>query len=458
MIPVEKNKTYSVTIEAISSEGNGIAHIDGYTIFVPQTAVGDVCRVLVVKVKSSYAYAKLKELLTPSPVRTEPVCPAFSKCGGCVFQHLTYEEQLRIKKQTIEDALIRIGNLQNAHVEEILGMEHPLRYRNKMVFPIGGSVENPVCGFYRERSHDIIPLSDCALGDAMNQDIIKTVLSFMKEFRIAPYQEETHSGCVRRIFTRRAYHTGEWMVVLSVNANALPHAEEFVKRICAISGDIVSIYLNCNQQKNNLVLGGKNVLLFGKPVISDLLCALSYEISPDSFFQVNPQQTEKLYQKAIEFAGITKDDTVLDVYCGIGTISLCAAQKAKNVIGVEIVPQAIENAKENAKRNQIANATFYAAAAEDLVPKLIADGIRPDVVILDPPRKGCDENTLNAILTAQPKRIVYVSCNPATLARDLKLLCTSDYQLKQVVGVDMFPFTHHVEAISLLVRNKKRKL
>lgn len=358
---------------------------------------------------------------------------------------LNYQHQLDLKKSIVCDALERIGGI-SANVD-ILGMDDPFHYRNKMIFPIDTKGN---WGFYRERSHDVIPLDDCLLGNEINKKIMNTVCDFMKEFNISAYDEILHKGIIRRVFIRNS--KTEIMVVISANSNSLKNYEILVKHIREVSENITSIILNVNTKRTNLVLGDKNITLWGKDKIKDTLCGLEYEISPHSFFQVNPMQTEKLYNTAIDFAQISKDDTVMDIYCGIGTISLTAAKYAKKVIGVEIVPQAIDDAKRNSKTNGIENAEFYCSAAEDIVPKLIEDGNTPDVVILDPPRKGSDEKTLSAIVSAQPKRIVYVSCNPATLARDLKFLKENGYETKKVTAVDMFPHTAHVECCVLLCR------
>lgn len=447
IIPVEKNHEYTVKIEALSSEGSGIARVDGYTLFVPQTVVGDEVRILVLKTKSSYGYAKVLEIISPAKNRIEPVCRHFSKCGGCQLMCLSYEEQLNFKKQTVRDALLRLGGI-DAN-PDIIGMDEPYRYRNKMVFPID---KDGNWGFYRERSHDVIPLSDCFLGDEINRDIMNTISEYIRKYNVSVYDEIAHKGIIRRGFIRNS--GDEIMVVISANADKLPHSDALVCALQEVSPKIKSIILNVNKKQTNLVLGDKNVTLWGNDRLSATLLDIEYEISPHSFFQVNPTQTEKLYGKAIEFADISENDTVLDVYCGIGTISLTAAKNAKSVIGVEIVPEAIRDAKENAKRNGIENAEFYCAAAEDIVPKLIADGEKPDIVILDPPRKGSDEATLSAIAEASPKRIVYVSCNPATLARDAKFLQKLGYAIEKTTAVDMFPQTTHVETVVLLSQLK----
>ena len=358
---------------------------------------------------------------------------------------IDYDAQLEFKKNVVRDALLRLGKIESE--PDILGMGLPERYRNKMVFPFS---PNGDWGFYRQRSHDVIPLSDCLLGDSLCARIMDAISNHIKKYNISVYDEITNKGIMRRAFLRTT--KDEIMVVISANADSIPKQDELIKSISAISPKIQSIILNINKKRTNLVLGNKNITLWGKDVLSATLCGLSYEISPHSFFQINPIQTEKLYNKAIEFADIKKTDRVLDIYCGIGTISLTAAKSAKSVTGVEIVPEAIENAKENAKRNGIENAEFYCSAAEDIVPKLIKDGESPDVVILDPPRKGSDEVTLSAIVSAKPKRIVYVSCNPATLARDAKFLTENGYKVEKVTAVDMFPHTVHVESVMLLNR------
>ena len=439
-----------MTIESFSSDGNGVAHIDGYVVFVPDSAVGDVLKIKLVKAKSGYGYGKIVEIISPGDDRCEPICPHAAKCGGCSMAHLKYNAQLRIKKEFAESAIRRIGGFSDFEVSEIIGMENPIRYRNKMVFPFGKNKDGICYGFYRERSHDIIPLSDCLLGDEVNIKILEAVKEHMEKYNVPPYDEKSHSGVVRRVFVRKSYHTGEIMVVLSQNGDSLPHADELAERLCDIDKNLASVILNVNTKRNNLVLGDKNILIWGKPVITDYLCGLKYEISPHSFFQVNPEQTEKLYKKALELADITKDDVVMDIYSGIGTISLCAAKSAKKAVGIEIVAPAVENAKKNAEWNGINNAEFYAGEAENWVPKLIGSGLKPNVVILDPPRKGSDEKTLGAIANADPERIVYVSCNPATLARDMKFLADLEYIPVKAAAVDMFPHTSHVETVVLM--------
>ena len=448
---MKKNEKLILDITDITNEGMGVGHDDGMAVFVPFTMPGDRVEVLIVKVKSSYAYGKCLNIIKGSENRAESFCTAFKRCGGCQLMHMTYSSQLEAKKKFIYDALTRLGG-QDKNLEiHMVGAPDITGYRNKMVYPIGEDRDgNTVCGFYAQRSHSIVPLRSCALGMGDDSVIISAVLEYMKRYKVKPYNEEKHKGSVRRIFIRRGRYSGEAMVVISANAKTLPMEEELVTCLRKADSGVTSVILNINEKRTNLVLGDSNRVLFGKPYITDTLCGNKYEISPHSFFQVNPVQTENLYNKAIEYAQISDTDTVFDIYCGIGTISLAAAKNAKKVIGVEIVEEAIKNAKQNAVANRVSNADFYAGSAEDIVPKLVGGGEKPDIVILDPPRKGSDNITLSTIISSNPKRIVYVSCNPATLARDIKILNKGGYTLDKVTGVDMFANSVHVETIALL--------
>lgn len=452
---IERDKEYIVDIEAVSSDGSGIGHIDGFTVFVPYTAAGDRVRVIITKVKSRFGYGKLKEITEPSPDRIKPLCKEFEQCGGCQLQHIAYVAELREKRGIIENAMKRIGGFKDFSLNGITGMETPQRYRNKMIFPVGCDGGRPICGFYARKSHDIIAISDCMLGDTSNRAIINAVMEYMNENNVTAYDEKTHKGLVRRIFTRRAFATGEIMVVLSVNGHHTPRPDDLADRLQKADKNIAAVILNINTARTSVGLGKNNITLWGKSTITDTLCGIEFTISPDSFFQVNPAQTERLYNKALDFAGLTGKETVMDIYCGIGTISLCAAKRAKKVIGVEIVEQAIKDARENALRNGIENAEFYADSAENIVPVLIESGEKPEVVILDPPRKGSDEKTLGAIVKAAPKKIVYVSCNPATLARDASFLAEHGYRISKAHGFDLFPRTMHVETVVLMEKIKK---
>lgn len=452
MIPVEKNKQYEITIESVTNEGNGVGHIDGFTVFVPNSVREDILSVLIVKVNKTYAFGKILKILKPSPYRTNSRCEVSGKCGGCKLMHIEYQEQLNIKAGIINDCLKRLGGQSDYEFLGVMGMDNPYEYRNKLIFPFGTEEENPICGFFAERSHRVIPLKKCHLGDDLHEVVLNTVLEHAKKYNISVYDEEKHSGVLRRVFIRQGFVTKEAMVVISANTTSFKKQKELAKTLMEKDSRIVSVILNVNTKKTNLVLGEENITIMGKDRISDYLCGFLYEISPNSFFQVNPIQTEKLYNTAVEFAEIKDTDRVLDVYCGIGTISLLCSKYARDVVGVEIVPQAIADAKKNAKANNVDNASFFCGAAEEIVPKLLEEGKKPDVVILDPPRKGSDEVTLASIVKASPDRIVYVSCNPATLARDVKFLCERGYKLKKVKGTDMFPHSIHIESIVQLIK------
>ena len=445
---------YELTIESISSDGNGVGHIGAMAVFVPFTAAGDKVRVRITTVKKSYAVAETAELLEASPLRREPECPLFFVCGGCALMHMSYEAQLDAKKAVIENAMRRIGGFEDFELDEILEAERPEQYRNKMVFHAGQENGNPVFGFYAQKTHKVIPLGNCLTGDRRNQRVISAVEDYMSETGLFAYDEQTGKGSVRMLFTRTSHSSGGMMVVISVNGRKLPNQELLIKKLTDAVQDIKSIILNINISKRSHTLGARNITLYGTDFIEDEIDGVRFKISPHSFFQINPVMTKRLYGKALEYADIDETKTVMDIYCGIGTISLLAAKKAKRVTGVEIVEKAIEDAAENAEANGIHKADFYVSSAEDIVPKLIKDGARPDIIILDPPRKGSDAKTLEAILKSAPERIVYVSCNPATLARDAAILCRDSYKITKACGCDMFPNTQHVECVVLMSKVK----
>ncbi len=452
MIPVEKNKIYEMNIDALGSNGEGIGRIDGYTIFVEGALPGEKISVLIVKVKKNYGYGKLMEILEASSERREPVCPVAKQCGGCQLQHLSYEGELAYKAREVKDVMERIGGIRGVEVKPCLGMEDPWRYRNKAQFPVGKGKEGCNIGFYAKRSHRIVDTDKCFLQNECNDEIISIIREFIDEFHIPAYDEEKHTGLVRHVLTRIGRNSGEIMVCIVVNGKKLPNSDVLVERLQQVEG-VVSIVLNVNKEKTNVILGRKIITLWGKDTIVDSIDGIEFEISPLSFYQVNPVQTEVLYGKAVEMAGLTGDETVLDLYCGIGTISLFFARKAKKVFGVEIVPEAIADAKKNAERNGIINAEFAVGAAEEVIPRLYEEqGITADIVVVDPPRKGCDEKLLETILQISPKKIVYVSCNPATWARDLVVLNAGGYELKEVQPVDQFSHSVHVEVCSVLVK------
>lgn len=449
----QKNDILTVTIEDMGHDGEGIGKADGYTLFVKDAVIGDVIEAKIMKARKNYAYARLMRILEPSPHRVDPVCPTARPCGGCQLQMMEYPEQLRFKQKKIEGNLKRIGGFEEIPMEPIVGMEHPFRYRNKAQFPVGTDKDgNLVTGFYAGRTHDIISSRDCLLGVKENQQVLDAVLGWMEANQIPAYNEATGKGLVRHILIRYGFRTGELMVCLVINGDRVPAQEALVERLCGISG-MTSITTSTNKERTNVIMGNKIRTLWGTPYISDFIGEVKYQISPLSFYQVNPVQTEQLYGLALEFAGLTGKETVWDLYCGIGTISLFLAQKAEKVYGVEIVPAAIEDARRNARLNGIDNAEFFVGKAEEVLPRMYEAGeARADVIVVDPPRKGCDAALLETLVKMQPEKIVYVSCDSATLARDLKWLCERGYELKRVRGVDMFPMTVHVETVVRLQR------
>ncbi len=515
----QKNDIIMVTIEDMGNEGFGIGRADGFTLFVKDTVVGDRVEARIVKVKKNYAYARLEKVLSPSPFRVEPECAYHRQCGGCQLQPLSYEKQLQFKQKKIRGNLIRIGGLApeyvDEHMEPIVGMEEPFRYRNKAQYPVGTDREgNIVTGFYAGRTHTIIANTNCLLGPAEYERILKCILQYMRRNGVSAYKEEEGTGLVRHILIRKGFSSGEIMVCIVINkslgegkpnktymgdsavregteetygenlpgrgrrrqereiGNILPCQEDLLSRLAEIEG-MTSVSVNVNTGRTNVILGKEVYTLWGKNTISDVIRVrdmkqdgypftgkeLVFHISPLSFYQINPIQTEKLYSLALEYAGLCGEETVWDLYCGIGTISLFLAGSAKKVYGVEIVPQAIEDARENARRNGITNAEFFVGKSEEVLRDFYQNNMEeshPDVIVVDPPRKGCDEACLEAILAVQPEKVVYVSCDPATLARDIKILCHGGYEVRKVRGVDQFGMTVHVETVCLLSNRKSK--
>ena len=453
----KKNDMLTVTIEDMGHDGEGIGKVDGYTVFVKDAVIGDTVHAKIMKAKKNYGYARLMEIITPSPDRVEPLCPYARQCGGCQIQALSYEKQLEYKENKIRNNLIRIGGFSEDELpmEPMIGMENPFHYRNKAQFPVGVDKEgNIVTGFYAGRTHSIINNRRCYLGVEFNEKILDIVVDYMEKYHVSAYDESSGKGLVRHVLIRYGFHSKEIMVCLVVNGNRLPASEHLVEELRKIPG-MTSITMNVNRERTNVILGREVKLLWGQTYITDTIGNIKYQISPLSFYQVNPVQTEKLYGKALEFAGLSGGETVWDLYCGIGTISLFLAQKAKQVYGVEIVPAAIEDARRNAALNGIKNAEFYVGKAEEVLPeKYEKEGIYADVIVVDPPRKGCEESVLETMVKMQPKRIVYVSCDSATLARDLKWLCGKGYEIQRIVGCDMFGETVHVETVVLLSKLK----
>ena len=453
---MKKNDLLQIKIEAMGNAGEGIGKIDGYPLFVKDALPGDLAEVRVTKVKKTYAFARLERVLEASPDRTEPRCPLHRRCGGCQIQALSYEKQLEYKEQKVREDLIRIGGFADPPVFPVLGMDEPYHYRNKAQFPFGRNREGRiVTGFYAGRTHTIVPGTDCAIGVPENKQILELILDFIEKYGIAPYDETTGKGLLRHALIRKGFATGELMVCLVINGRSFPHVEELADRLFEIPG-MTSFSLNVNQKNTNVILGEEVIPVRGQTYITDRIGGVSYQISPLSFYQVNPVQTEKLYRTALEYAGLTGGETVWELYCGIGTISLFLARGAGQVYGVEVVPQAVEDARRNADLNGITNVVFYLGKAEEVLPeKYEKDGIRADVIVVDPPRKGCDSACLETMLRMEPERIVYVSCDPATLARDLKILCADGrYELSKVQPVDMFPHTAGIENVAQLFRRK----
>ena len=504
---VQKNQIYTVEITDLGADGEGIGHLQeresagkmpardrmgsagapsadtppegpfgadsgkanpgGYTLFVKDALIGDVVRARIVKAKKGYAYARLEEILTPSPDRVEAPCPYARQCGGCQLQALSYEKQLAFKDRKVKNNLIRIGGFSPEFVERIMeapvGMEPsdgfgaPYRYRNKAQFPVGSDRQGRlITGFYAGRTHSIIENRDCLLGVKENETVLNTVLDFAEEKGIDAYDEKTGKGLLRHVLIRKGFATGQMMVCLVLNGARLPEEEALADRLFSAVPGMTSFSVNVNRESTNVILGEKTRLIRGSERIEDQIGGLTFSISPRSFYQVNPVQTERIYAQALEYAGLTGRETVWDLYCGIGTISLFLARKAKSVYGVEIVPEAIDDAKRNAERNGIRNAHFYVGKAEEVLPeKYGKEGIFADVIVVDPPRKGCDEACLSTMVRMRPKRIVYVSCDSATLARDLKYLTGNGYEAVKGRAIDNFPGGVHVETVVLMSRVAK---
>ncbi len=499
----EKNMELELVIEDMAVDGAGIGKVDGVAFFVKDAVIGDRVLIKIMKMKKRYGYGRLLEVLEPSSCRIEPRCEYYRQCGGCQIQAMNYVQQLEFKKKKVRDNLERIGgfslrdkitsNEQGILFHPIIGMEEPFFYRNKAQFPIGTDKDGRiVTGFYAARSHQIIPNRKCYLGVEVNEKILNMVISFMEEYHIPAYNEISGKGLVRHVLVRYGFATKEIMVCLVVNGRKIPHVEKLVERLKSLTG-MTSITLNVNEENTNVILGNEIICLWGQAYITDYIGSIKYQISPLSFYQVNPVQTRKLYETALNYAGLTGTEIVWDLYCGIGTISLFLAQKARHVYGVEVVEDAIADARNNAKCNGIENVTFFVGRAEEVLPEFYEKAMQqldkkllpgcceemqengqtvlpeenkgnagersegmlhPDVIVVDPPRKGCDEKCLETILKMKPERVVYVSCDPATLARDLKYLCREEYELRQVQPVDMFPQSVHVETVVQLSQQK----
>lgn len=454
----KKNEHYIIDITDIGNDGEGIGKADGFTFFVPNALPEERVEIIATKVKKSYGYGKLVKIINRSEERVQPFCPVADKCGGCSLQHLSYKAQLAYKRSKVKQNLIRIGGFEDPDVLPVIGMSEPVRYRNKAQYPVGIADGKLVCGFYAAHSHRVIACDDCLINLEENREIIAAIKRFAAQNALTAYDETTHKGLLRHIVIKNGVHTGETMVCLVVNAKAF-RLKAQLANVLENFASIKSTIISYNTERTNVILGKKTELVSGSETITDTIGTLKFKISPLSFFQVNPIQTEKLYSTALDFADLKGDETVIDAYCGIGTISLFLAQRAKKVYGVEIVPEAIEAAKQNAELNGIKNVEFFAGKSEEIVPMLNKERhITPDVMVVDPPRKGCEESLLHLMLDMNPKTIVYVSCDSATMSRDLKILCENTYKLTKIQPVDMFPHSTHVETVVLISRKDKNIL
>ncbi|MEE9727721.1 23S rRNA (uracil(1939)-C(5))-methyltransferase RlmD [Listeria seeligeri] len=445
---LKKNQSVEITIEDLTHDGNGVGKIDGYPLFIPNTLPGEKVTAKIIKLNKNYGFARMENLEVVSAERVEPPCAVYSKCGGCSLQHLSYVGQLAFKRNQVEETMKRIGKL-NVDVKETLGMENPWRYRNKSQVPVGFVNGKLTAGFYQKRSHEIIDMSTCLIQSEQGDFAVQKTREVLAKYGTEPYDEKTGKGDIRHIMTRFAHTTGQLMLVLVTTKDRLPFKEEIIRDLTEQLA-LTSIVQNINPQKTNVIFGDRTKTLWGKDIIEDTIHGIRFAISARSFYQVNPLQTEVLYQQAIEAAELTGEETVIDAYCGIGSISLCLAKKAKHVYGVEIVDQAIQDARANAELNNLSNTTFETGKAEEVIPTWYKAGIVADVLVVDPPRKGCDEKLLQTILAMKPKKVVYVSCNPGTLARDMKILSDGGYEANLVQPVDMFPMTTHIEAVTVL--------
>lgn len=448
--PVEKNQYIDVYIEDLTHEGAGVAKVEGYPIFIPNVLPGEEANIKVIKVNKNFAFGRLVELTKESTARVEPICPVYTQCGGCQIQHASYEGQLQAKEKHVRDVMTRIGKLEDVIIHPVIGMENPWYYRNKAQVPIGERDGSLVAGFYAQRTHEIIDMDECFIQIQENDNVIQFVRDVCDRLNIPAYHEEKHRGVLRHVMTRYGHQTDELMVVFVTRTAELPHKETIIQELTEAFPNIKSIVQNINNKKTNVIFGEETKVIYGSEYIYDYIGDVRFAISARSFFQVNPLQTKVLYDKTLEYAQLTGNEHVIDAYCGIGSISLFLAQQAKHVYGVEIVPEAIEDAKRNALLNEMENVIFEVGKAEEVIPAWYKQGIEAEVIVVDPPRKGCDEALLQTIIAMKPKRVVYVSCNPATLARDLRILEDGGFKTTEIQPVDMFPQTLHVECVAKL--------
>ncbi|MDF2903356.1 MAG: hypothetical protein K0S25_994 [Bacillus sp. (in: firmicutes)] len=450
-LPVQKNDYIEVDFIDLTHDGAGVAKVDGYPLFVANALPGEKAKIKVTKVNKGYGFGRLIEVIEKSQYRVDAPCPIYKECGGCQLQHLSYEGQMVAKEKQVREVLTRIGKLENVKVHPVLGMEEPWRYRNKAQVPIGDQEGGLIGGFYQQRTHQIIDMKTCLIQQEKNDEVVQIVKEVCNRFGVRAYDEAKHKGTLRHIMVRYGLVTKEVMVVLVARTSDLPNKNKIVMEIVEKVAGLKSVILNVNAKKTNVIMGDESEVLWGEEVIYDYIGEIKFAISSRSFYQVNPDQTKVLYGKALEYADLRGEETVIDAYCGIGTISLFLAQKARKVYGVEIVPEAIEDAKRNAELNGIVNAEFAVGEAETVIPRWYESGVQADVLVVDPPRKGCDEALLRTIIEMKPKKVVYVSCNPATLARDLRFLEDGGYKTVEVQPVDMFPQTMHCEAVAKII-------
>nr|WP_246849755.1 23S rRNA (uracil(1939)-C(5))-methyltransferase RlmD [Staphylococcus warneri] len=449
---LKKNDVLTGQVVDLTHEGHGVVKIDRYPIFIPNTLIDEKIEYKVIKVKKNFAIGKLIKVITESDARVEPPCIYYYKCGGCQLQHMSYQAQLNMKKEQVVNLFHRKAKFTNTVIKDTVGMEDPWRYRNKSQIPVGLSKDQqPIMGFYRQRSHDIIDMESCLIQDQQHQQVMNDLKQLISELNISVYNEKTKKGLLRHLVVRTGHYTNQLMIILVTNGKAFKQAESLVDALVRKYPNVTSIKQNINDAHSNVIMGPQSITLYGEEEIEDQLSEVTFNISDQSFYQINSHQTEKLYQQALDYAQLTGDEIVLDTYCGIGTIAIYMAENARHVYGVEVVPSAINDANQNATKNQLENTTFVCGKAEEVILKWKAEGIRPDVVMVDPPRKGCDETFLETILELNPKRIVYISCNPSTQQRDAHIL-NHQYDLKDITPVDMFPQTTHIETVALFER------
>ncbi|MEJ7456034.1 23S rRNA (uracil(1939)-C(5))-methyltransferase RlmD [Staphylococcus warneri] len=452
METLKKNDVLTGQVVDLTHEGHGVVKIDRYPIFIPNTLIDEKIEYKVIKVKKNFAIGKLIKVITESDARVEPPCIYYYKCGGCQLQHMSYQAQLNMKKEQVVNLFHRKAKFTNTVIKDTVGMEDPWRYRNKSQIPVGLSKDQqPIMGFYRQRSHDIIDMESCLIQDQQHQQVMNDLKQLISELNISVYNEKTKKGLLRHLVVRTGHYTNQLMIILVTNGKVFKQAESLVDALVRKYPNVTSIKQNINDAHSNVIMGPQSITLYGEEEIEDQLSEVTFNISDQSFYQINSHQTEKLYQQALDYAQLTGDEIVLDTYCGIGTIAIYMAENARHVYGVEVVPSAINDANQNATKNQLENTTFVCGKAEEVILKWKAEGIRPDVVMVDPPRKGCDETFLETILELNPKRIVYISCNPSTQQRDAHIL-NHQYDLKEITPVDMFPQTTHIETVALFER------